>query len=406
MSPPTELLVSRYRSFAGDERLPLRPLTLLYGRNNAGKSALARALGVLGASVAEKAYGAFCLPPGMRAEVELEDVAWKGEAGNYSFTLGLSWGEGEVREARFTIDLDGSQKIRAAVVTGLEILGEGGAVLWVGVRHPDGRMLPEPGYTGSPLVLVGLVPGEHELSAICTLGERMRALRDRVRWLDGVRARPPSEYVQPRATVEHAGNGADAYDRLAGRPELIEDVQRFYAALDQPRELEVKAELSNGYRFRLTPASTPGFRIDLSNTGEGMVQVLPVLVAAAVAAQEGAGTILAVEEPESHLHPDAQATLARYLCALAAQPNPPCLVLETHSRVFLLAVQLAVAKGDLTPDRVSLVWVDQDAKGQSHVTPVELTATGHPGAGWPPIALIDDLRLAAELSRVNLTRKE
>ena len=51
MSPPTALLVSRYRAFAGDEVLPLRPLTLLYGRNNAGKSALTRALGVLGASV-------------------------------------------------------------------------------------------------------------------------------------------------------------------------------------------------------------------------------------------------------------------------------------------------------------------------------------------------------------------
>ena len=55
MSPPTALVISRYRAFADDVTLPLRPLTLIYGRNNSGKSALARALAIIGASVDEGA---------------------------------------------------------------------------------------------------------------------------------------------------------------------------------------------------------------------------------------------------------------------------------------------------------------------------------------------------------------
>lgn len=405
MSPPTDLLVSRYRAFAGDERLPIRPLTLLYGRNNAGKSALARALGVLGASVAEQAPGPLCFPPGMRAEVNLEDIAWKAEAGNYSWTLGLRWADGLLREARYTMDLDAGHPLRSAFISELELRGEGDALLWAGRTYPDGRMRPALDQASGELGFTGLVPDEHEVPALRALRENMRALRGRVRWLDGVRARPPAGYIQPRAVVDHAGDGSDAYVRLATHPDVVAEVRRFYAKLDPPRDLDVKEELADGYRIRLTPATKPGFRIDLGDTGEGMVQVLPVLVAAAIAAQEGAGTILAVEEPESHLHSDAQAALARYFCEIAARPSPPSFVLETHSRVFLLSVQLAVAAGELPPERVALVWVDQDAEGRSHVTPVDLSPTGHPRAGWPQIALADDLLLAAELSRINLKRK-
>ena len=111
-----------------------------------------------------------------------------------------------------------------------------------------------------------------------------------------------------------------------------------------------------------------------------------------------------MEEPESHLHPDAQGTLARFLCAIATGPTPPTLVLETHSRVFLLAVQLEIAAGRLPHERVGLAWIDQDADGRSHITPVELSPSGHPRAGWPVVALGEDLRLAGELARISLRK--
>ncbi|XXX78982.1 AAA family ATPase [Sorangium sp. So ce134] len=401
MSLPTALLVSRYRAFAAEEALPLRPLTLLYGRNNAGKSALARALGIVGASVAEKAGAALSYPPGVPRTVDMSDLAWQGEAGDYSMMLGLRWGEGEVREARFT--LDGGPD-RPAYVKELEIRGEGGKLLWSGITPPERPMRPLPGHPGDEVLFDGLVPQDHEVSAVRVLGERLRALRDRVRWLDGVRVRPPPGYIQRKPVPGHAGDGSDAYAHLVADPGLVAEASRFYAKLDPPRELEVKEELDAGYRIRLNPRNRPSFRIDLADTGEGMVQVLPVLVAAALAAQEGSGAILSVEEPESHLHPDAQSKLAQFFCEIAKREQPPCIVLETHSRIFLLAMQLEIAKGDLPADRVGLAWIDQDAEGHSHVTPVELSPSGHLRAGWPSVALGEDLRLAGELARLSLRK--
>ncbi|RYD67217.1 MAG: hypothetical protein EOP84_30680, partial [Verrucomicrobiaceae bacterium] len=237
------------------------------------------------------------------------------------------------------------------------------------------------------------------------LAARLESLRSRVQWIDGVRARPKRDVQRTgSAPASLTPNGSNVAEILVERPELVEDIRRFYANLNPARDLEVREVLELGHRITLNPKSQASFRINLVDTGEGMAQVLPVLVAAALAAREGPGALLAVEEPESHLHPDAQTVLARHLCAIASSPKPPTLLMETHSRVFLLAVQLAIAEG-LPSERVGLVWVDQDDAGRSTITPVQLEATGHPRAGWPATALAEDLRLASELARLDLNRR-
>jgi predicted ATPase len=402
MLSPSALVVSRYRAFAGEEVLPLRPLTLLYGRNNSGKSALARALAILGASVAEDAASALVTPREILRQGDFAQLAWQGEAGDYTFALGLRWDEGELREARFT--LDGSSG-RPSYVKELSLRGEGGKELWAGLSPPGRSMRPQVGHDGGEVRFVGLVPQEPLVPVLRLLAERMVALRGRVRWLDGIRARPERDIKRTGIPpVSLSPDGANAADYLIEQPALVADIQRFYAALNPARELEVKEVLDVSHQLTLNPKSRASFRINLVDTGEGMAQVLPVLVATALAAREGRSAVLAVEEPESHLHPDAQTVLARHLCGIAASLEPPTLVMETHSRVFLLGVQLAVAEGRLPCDRVGLVWVDQDASGRSTITPVELSSSGHPREGWPVAALAEDLRLASELARLNLKR--
>jgi len=402
MSPPTALVVSRYRAFAGEETLPLRPLTLLYGRNNSGKSALARALAIIGASLVEDAASALVIPREIIRDGDFTDLAWQGDAGDYTFDLGLRWDDGEMREARYTFD-GGSG--RPPYVKELLLRGEGGRLLWAGLTPPGRMMRPQTGHSGGEQRFAGLMPRDSDVSALQSLGARMDALRGRIWWLDGLRARPGRIVKRTGVAPAHLNpDGSNAADFLVEQPDLVEDIGRFYAELNPARELEVNEVLDLGHRISLNPRSRASFRIDLVDTGEGMAQVLPVLLAATLAKREGSGALLAVEEPESHLHPDAQAVLARYLCDIAARPAPPTLVMETHSRVFLLAVQLAVAEGRLPCNRVGLAWFDQDAGGCSTITPVELSSSGHPRAGWPVAALAEDLRLASELARLNITR--
>lgn len=402
MLSPSALLFNRYRSFEKDETLPLRPLTLLYGRNNAGKSALARALALIGASISESAPSELVIPPELLRDGSLTDLAWRGDAGDYSFSLGLQWQDGELREVRYTIDSAPDQR---PYVKELVLRGDGGKLIWEGRAAPGRPMRPQAEPRGKELRFVGMVPQESAVPSIRLLAERLKDLRGRMRWLDGVRARPARITKRTGvAPAQMAPNGSNAAEFLVEQPDLIEFTRRFYADLRPARDLEVKEELELGNRIRLNPTNRASFRLDLTDTGEGMAQVLPVLVAAALAAREGSGSVVGIEEPESHLHPDAQAVLARHLCSIAAAADPPTLVLETHSRVFLLGVQLAVAEGRLPCDRVGLVWVDQDEDGRSSITPVELASSGHPLAGWPVTALAADLLLARALAKLDLLR--
>lgn len=403
MSPPTALLVNRYRAFAGEARLPLRPLTLLYGRNSSGKSALARALAIIGASVSRQAPSALAPGPELIRKGNFSDLAWQGDAGDYSFDLGLCWDDRSVREARFTLDGGAG---RPSYIKELQIRDEGNQLIWAGIAPPGRPMRPQTGFAGADVSFVGLVPQDSEVPALRELAERLVAMRGRVRWLDSVRARPERNVQRTGSPPKRlSSDGSNAVNFLVEMPDLLKDIKSFYSDIKPSRELDVREELDLGYRIRLNPRSQSTFRIDLIDNGEGMVQVLPVLVAAALASRIGNTAILAIEEPESHLHPDAQSILAKYLCSIASADNAPTLVLETHSRVFLLGVQLAIAETRISPKNVSLAWIEQDETGRSTIIPVEFDPSGHPQAGWPIAALAEDLRLARELAKLDLVHR-
>jgi len=90
----------------------------------------------------------------------------------------------------------------------------------------------------------------------------------------------------------------------------------------------------------------PGGRLrsNLVDVGFGISQVLPVIVQGLLMRRGG---IYLVQEPEIHLHPDAQAELADFFLYLACQ-GVTCIV-ETHSEYLLLRLRrrLAEARGPL-----------------------------------------------------------
>jgi len=116
--------------------------------------------------------------------------------------------------------------------------------------------------------------------------------------------------------------------------------------------------------------------VDIADVGFGVSQTLPVVVALHAA---GRGQLVYLEQPEIHLHPRAQASMARVI-ADAASRGVQVLV-ETHSSTLLLAVQSLVAEGELEPSLVSLNWFARDG-GVTHVTAGQLDSRGAFGK-WP-----------------------
>lgn len=109
--------------------------------------------------------------------------------------------------------------------------------------------------------------------------------------------------------------------------------------------------------------------INMADVGFGISQVLPVLIQGLLTPR--GGTFI-VQQPELHLHPDAQAGLADFFLYLARE-GVFCVV-ETHSEYLLarLRRRLAEAKnlktrerGGMARDAVSIVLTEQTRRGHA-----------------------------------------
>lgn len=128
---------------------------------------------------------------------------------------------------------------------------------------------------------------------------------------------------------------------------------------------------------RLCKVSDIEDTINIADAGFGISQGIPVVVALRAAEP---GRMLYIEQPEIHLHPNAQVKLADLLVQ-AAQRDVQ-VVVETHSDLILLGIQKAVAEGKAEPNDVKLHWFERDQEGITHVRTAELDEEGTFG-DWP-----------------------
>lgn len=124
------------------------------------------------------------------------------------------------------------------------------------------------------------------------------------------------------------------------------------------------------------------------DVGIGISQVLPVLVGAFSAARR----LVAVEQPEIHLHPKLQAELGDVFIAASLGPQSNGFVLETHSEHLLLRVMkrmrqtaeknLPEGVPPVRPEDVMVLYVEPDG-GRSIVREMPLNERGELVKAWP-----------------------
>ncbi|TDU23383.1 AAA family ATPase [Arthrobacter sp. JUb115] len=96
---------------------------------------------------------------------------------------------------------------------------------------------------------------------------------------------------------------------------------------------------------------------DLTSVGVGVSQALPIIIGLLMAPRSG---IFIVEQPELHLHPNAQALLADFL--ITSRPDVSVLV-ETHSEAMITRIRRRVAEESLSPDEVDIVFIESTIAG-------------------------------------------
>ena len=237
------------------------------------------------------------------------------------------------------------------------------------------------------------VPGAGELKSM----QWVDALRARVRRRTPFGPRPSGSLVADGRQAP----AAFAYAKIDESP-VYDAVCSFYR--DHLGHEIAVAPVGDDFRIVIAPVNAPLVEIDLIDTGEGLGQVLPVAVALATAAHADGPSLLALEQPELHLHPRLHEQLARWLCRSVGSAKGPRVIVETHSENILLTVLLSIIEGDIGVDDVVVYWVHQLDNGQSLAERVTFDELARPQGLWPPDVFQEDAALASRLNQKRLER--
>jgi predicted ATPase len=112
-----------------------------------------------------------------------------------------------------------------------------------------------------------------------------------------------------------------------------------------------------GHRLYVIPQGVPG-KLDLTNVGVGVSQVLPILVMALISEP---GSVLLFEQPELHLHPRVQSSLADFFISVI-RAGRQCIV-ETHSEYLVNRLRRRVAESTWESelgDNILLYFVERE----------------------------------------------
>jgi len=167
---------------------------------------------------------------------------------------------------------------------------------------------------------------------------------------------------------------------LRNSQRALDSVNEDLEMLDIPYQVKVASHKIKGVSdiFTITVLDTKT-RIEnaIRDVGYGIGQVLPVILQSGLS-QRG---IIALEQPELHLHPRHQANLGS-LFARSWRERGNQFIIETHSEQLILRLQKLIRKEELSHKDVCVLYVDRDENG-SHCQRLRLDETGKIIDNWP-----------------------
>jgi hypothetical protein len=163
------------------------------------------------------------------------------------------------------------------------------------------------------------------------------------------------------------------------------DVEAF-AELDVLPTSELK-QIEEHSRVRIVAEET-GVEVAPSDIGVGVAQVLPVVIGSIAPGY----SVLAVEQPELHVHPAVQTRLADVLARQVVETQDRLLLLETHSEHLMLRLLRRVREHqegesepgapEIKPEDLSVLYLSNEG-GSVKITELPVTPDGDFSRPWP-----------------------
>ena len=423
-----ELKLTNFRAFDEEVTLRVRPITVLIGRNSAGKSSIIKFLLMLQQSLGTNA-GDFLVSDGSRVRLgefshlrnshrrllalrfklcfetlDLPDQAQRAaidalkrvrpfvdpftEESRFEFTVPGPDHESEVQaaipaevlvEGRVSYSRAGQFGIHRAIVqqgqTRLhEELGS--------LRNVDVRLLRFPSRSNQLEDTLRRVLADRYLEPIRYEIESFRHLEpvreESTRVI--IAASPPPNDVGQRGqfAMPHLQRLLDSHNQNYNHQQasfVREHLTNIAGVSD--------VQFSSGNRGYVAHAKavnqSTGAESYLADFGFGVGQCLPIIVQGALTPKNH---LLIVEQPEAQLHPSAQIEMGSFFAKLWTERQVYSLI-ETHSSQIILRLRRLIAKGELRAEDVSIAYLHANDTGTPRIKNLDLDANGNLEKGLP-----------------------
>lgn len=423
----TELSVQNFKSWENTGQLQIAPLTTFFGANSSGKSSIFQSLLML-KQTAER-------PPDWNGVIDFGD---EGSAVNLSsfnevihrhktglsLDLSVSWhlpekliiGGGSIPAQALPRPPRSSNRIEinslslsttiisagddSVAVDGFGYMSDGYEFFGI-VRDSDSqyKLISPPNhksqaaFSSLPFRCYGIRDGSAKVpdTPFLSLERAFTDLFSRIHHLSPLR-QPPQQYYayggeHPKGVGQYGEQAIAAL--LSGRIQLLsidEQILKWLQRLELIHSYRLQADPDGekDYEFRLKQYKD-GPEVRLTDIGLGVFQILPTL---ALCYYVPEGSILILEQPEAHLHPNAQADLTDLLIDVVKNRNIQ-IILETHSEHLLSRLQRRIAEEGIPASDTALYFC-QVNDGTSEIERLDMDEYGNI-TNWPQYFFGDEM---------------
>ena len=423
----TELSVQNFKSWKNTGQLQIAPLTGFFGANSSGKTSIFQTLLML-KQTAER-------PPDWNGAIDFGDegsvvnlssfneVIHRHKVG-LSLDLSVSWqlpekliiggaripapamprphqssNRTEISGLSFstTIISAGNDSV---VVDGFGYMSDGYEFFGI-VRDSDSQYKivcppnhkPQGVLTSFPFRCYGIRDGSAKVpdTPFLSFERAFKDLFSRIHHLSPLR-QPPRHHCaysgeHPKDVGQYGEQTIAAL--LSGRIQLLsidEQVLKWLQRLEliDSYRLQADPDGEKDYDFRLKKYKD-GPEVRLTDIGLGVFQILPTL---ALCYYVPEGSVLILEQPESHLSPKAQADLTDILIDVVKNRNIQ-IILETHSEHLLRRLQRRIAEKEI-PATDTALYLCQVNDGTSEIKRLNMDEYGNI-TNWPQYFFGDEM---------------
>lgn len=388
-----------YKSFPGKQVLALRPLTIVIGKNSSGKSAFSRLPLLLAnsftldseepISVSHNGVefgGTFIdliynrLPHGsLKMEMNFEgDTCIKFDIQNINgkpIQMIKSWSiKSPTFSTEFEIELTEENIFRSK-----------------DINYTSGGKIYQVTFRGLMPINIAFEGKDIEEPYLDELIRNLQSFSRNVEYIGPYRQIPQRVYFQSGKSPAKLGVKGENAPQILGtssirNAELVKDVGDWYEKYLGGWRMNVEL-VQDFFQVVLISPDDPTVKINIVDVGQGMSQVLP-LVVQCMMKNNGSQSISIIEQPELHLHPAAHGDLAE-LFAKSAKEEGCCYILETHSENIILRLRRLVVQGKLSKDDVVIYWINDEDRPGSKITEITLDQDGDI-SDWPKGVFSED----------------